>query len=131
MVLDPFEGKLRSLHFLSMQTPSTRWAFFALPYGYLDLVRGDPIMQLCAIVNMASQGCDYYTHRLDPLHTPQRARAYEGELLLALRPQLVDERLPGELNAYLQGVLEQYPEGLGSLPLNQRYAPPLYADRHL
>lgn len=129
LLLDPFEGQLPSLHFFALLPPlSPRpLAFYALPYGFLDLVRADPVMQCCALVNMASQGCDYAAHRLDRAHTPERASAYEAEFLLALRPLLQREGLPWELNAYQQGVLHRFPFGLDSLSLSQRYFPPAAA----
>ncbi len=120
---------LPSLHFFCMlyRNHQKDVVFYALPYGYLDLVRADQVMQCCALVNMASQGCDYYAHRLDPAHSPRRAQAYEAELLLVLRPLVLAEGLPWKLNSYLQGVLHTYPSGLSSLPATQRYTPPSYA----
>jgi hypothetical protein len=127
VILDPI-GKLPSLHFFCAlhKRQGQDLVFYALPFGYLDLVRTDQIMQCCALVNMASQGCDYYARRLDPGLTPHRARAYEAELLQALRPLALAEGLPWKLNPYLEGVLHQYPAGLGSLSSKQRYSPPSY-----
>ncbi len=129
MLLDPFEGQLTSLHLLCYGSKSSgvERAIYSMPYSYLDLVRADPLMQCCAIVNMASQGCDYCTRHLDPVHTPQRAQAYEAELLLALLPLAQAEGLPWQMNPYLQGVLQAYPSGLASLPADQRYEPPSYS----
>lgn len=120
MILDPWKT-VPSLHLLCIGEQ----AWFLMPWEYLDLVRSDPLMQLCAVINMASQGCDYRTHHLGRFSS-QRAQAYEAEALLALRPLLLAESLPWKLNPYLEEVLRRYPSGLANLPEQMRYTPPAY-----
>ncbi len=126
--LDTSKGRLPSLSFYGVLSPgpqaSQMGAGYLLPYGYLDLIREDPLMQCCAVVHMASRGCDYATYHLAPVLTELRARAYEAEFLLLWRPLMQREGLPWKLNRYLEGVLSTYPAGLSSLPQVLHYTPP-------
>lgn len=100
-------------------------ALIVFPLNFLALVKRDPMMQLGAVVNMASQGRDYFSHHLDP-HTQVRARAYEAELLTLLPGMHQREYLTWQNNAYQDEVVRDYPCGLSSLPSPLQYPTPTY-----
>lgn len=117
-----------TISFTMMGGPGKKPAAFVLcPPLWNEMLEQDYIYQLGGVVFCASQCCDFYNEKfqhqqnnpigLQDQDVQRRAWAYEAEYL-----NVVKEHLPEhQFNDYQKKVMEEFPNGLLSLPENLVY----------
>ena len=92
-------------------------AIIFAPHNWADMVKGDPLMQLGAIITNGSQAVDYYngliTGRIDIAIARDRAESYEAEYLKMMKKS-------HPLNEYQWSILAKYPDGFDSTKAYER-----------
>jgi len=129
-VLDP-DGTIPTFSFLPRARrdhPEDAEGMFIIPLNFIDQVRQDPLMQLGAVVHMASRARDFYTGRIKAgsvdSHIQDRSLAFEAEALLTAQRMAQAEGKQLSLNSYQQDVLSRFPNGLASLAMGVNYETP-------
>lgn len=87
------------------------------PHNWADMVKGDPLMQLGAIITNGSQAVDYYngliTGRIDIAIARDRAESYEAEYLKMMKKS-------HPFNEYQWSILAKFPDGFDSTKAYER-----------
>jgi len=120
---------LPSLSFAVIKEGDKQCPLLILPPDFPRQVKENPVFQLGIVAYMSSQTRDYYTGRIKGNNSEEinaMARAFEAEALLTLKKMAEEEEIILHFNGLQRGILEQFPKGLGSLPVGSNYPTPVY-----
>lgn len=118
-----------SISFAVFKKDNEECPLLIVPQDFPSQVKENPVFQLGIIAYMSSQARDFYTGRIKGNNSEEinaRARAFEAEALLTLKKMAENEGITLHFNDFQKGILEQFPEGFGSLPAGAKYPTPIY-----
>lgn len=118
-----------SIFFTMFKKGDREFSMLILPKDFPSQVKEDPIFQLGIIAYISSQTRDFYTGKIKGDNSGEinaRARAFEAEALLTLKRMAENEGITLNFNNLQRKMLEEFPEGLKSLPVGSNYPTPTY-----
>lgn len=122
-------GGTPGIAFAVLERDAEECPMLMLPRDFPSQVRQDLVFQLGIIAYMASQARDFYTRRIKGNNNEEikfRARAFQAEALLTLREMAGNEGFTLDFNDPQRKILEEFPNGLKSLPAGFHYLTPVH-----
>lgn len=118
-----------SLSFAVMGDGKKRFPFLVIPTDFLQQIDNDPVFQLGIVAYMASQCRDFYCGMITGNNSDEvnrRARAFDVEVLNTLQELAKKEGVPLTFDPLQQQYMNEFPNGLRSLPQGMMYSTPEY-----
>lgn len=127
VVLD--QWGIPTMSFVVIGNDIKQMPMFIIPQNFISQVAQNPVLQLGAIVNMASQARDFYVGKIkkgSSNEVNRRAKAWEAEALITLKQMAQQENFDLVFNKYQLQILAENPQGLRSLPPELNYSTPVW-----